>query len=74
MSTECHCRERAQNQGDAGKRLAGALAAMSGRWGWGGGGGGGVIDGDEASQGESEQRAAPEATAAAGSNWYTSQL
>lgn len=29
---------------------------------------------DEAGQGESKQRAVPEATAAAGSNWYTSQL
>lgn len=66
MSAECHCRERAQNQGGAGKRLAGALAAVNGRW--------GVVKRDKESWGEREQRAAPEATAVAGSNWYTSQL
>lgn len=49
------------------------------RWveggGGGGGGAGGLVDGEEAkAKGESEQRARPGATAAAGSNWYTSQL
>lgn len=39
MSAECHCREKAQNQGDVSKRHlggGGVLAAASGRW-WGGG-------------------------------------
>lgn len=65
MSAECHCggKKKAQNEGDAGKGLVGALAAVSGRW------------GEEANaKGESEQRARPGATAAAGSDWYTSQL
>lgn len=75
MSAECHCggKKKAQNEGDAGKGLVGALAAVSGRWGRGQSGG--LVDGEEAkAKGEREQRARPGATAAAGSNRYTSQL
>lgn len=68
MSADCHCGERAENQGDAGKSLAGVLAAVEG------GGGDGAIDIKEERQGESEQSAVLEATGAAASNWYTRQL
>lgn len=78
MSAECHCgvKKKAQNEGDAGKGLVGALAAVSGRWGRGRKWAAGVlVDGEEAkAKGESEQRARPGATPAAGSDWYTSQL
>lgn len=43
-----------------------ATALRSRRW-------EGGVDGDKASKGESKQRRPPEATAAAGSDWYTSQ-
>lgn len=72
MSTGCHCRERAQRLGRH-RQETGRGNGHGSNERKVGGVGVGVIDGDEASRGEGEQRAAPEATAAAGSDWYTSQ-
>lgn len=72
MSAECHCREKAQNQEDIGKRLGGLGGVGSSEWkvGWGGGG---LETKTTERQGESGQSTAPGATAVAASNWSTSQ-